>query len=106
MQFYFKGPFCFGYGYVHHSLLELLVYLIVIYATSLLYNCSLGNIEASYLVMNKVHLSLLQKLATQAGVIMATVWSMGTILPMYQMSYDTMLSVFLTFIEKTGRSVN
>jgi len=59
--------------------------------------------ELSYKTINSIHLSHLQDLASQAGVIMSTVWVMGTILPTYRVSYSAMLSVFLNYIEQMGR---
>lgn len=53
--------------------------------------------------MNQVHLSMLRGLASQAGIIMATISSMSSILPAYYTSYDNILSVFLNFVEQTGR---
>lgn len=53
--------------------------------------------------MNDVHLSMLRGLASQAGVITATVCTMAAILPAYYTSYSNILSVFLAFIEQAGR---
>ena len=53
--------------------------------------------------MNEVHLSVLRGLSSQAGVIIEVVAAMGFILSNYATSYSNMLSVFLSFIEQTGR---
>lgn len=65
--------------------------------------CSLSKAEAAYALMNEVHLSMLRGLSTQAGVMVATVSAMGSVLPAYYTSYHNTLSVFLTFIEQAGR---
>ena len=57
---------------------------------------------ASYTKVNKVHLSMLRSLASQASVIIEVVLAMGSILPAYMTSYNCIKSMF-EFVKKTGR---
>ena len=67
---------------------------------------SLGRACAGYSLMNDVHLSVLQRLASQASVVMDVVFSMASILPAYHTSYHHLQSLFLSFIEQAGRYIH
>ena len=58
---------------------------------------------ASYTKVNKVHLSMLRSLASQASVITEVVLAMGSILPAYTTSYNYIKSIFIEFVKQTGR---
>ena len=57
----------------------------------------------SYTKVNKVHLSMLRSLASQASVIVEVVLAMGSILPAYTTSYNYIKSIFIEFVKQTGR---
>ena len=69
------------------------------------HSCSYKKALTSYTKVNKVHLSLLRSLASQASVITDVVLAMGSILPAYRTSYGYVKAIFVEFVKQTGRYI-
>lgn len=84
---------CLHVPYIRYDILTL--YLSNIY--------SFKKALACYTKVNKIHLSMLRSLASQASVITEVVLGMGSILPAYKTSYNYIKSIFIEFVKQTGR---